>query len=351
MTLAFPLLLLLAAGPASAQETPKLRVAVPAFEADLAAQELAAPFGATLRGLADGREGWRVTDPGILSVSEAKLSFSCLGEDPACWSEVGSVLEADLLLIGTVRSVPAGVSVTLLLFDIRGVRLMDRLVRTLPRQGAVEVFTAAVRSFLFPDAVSEPGVLRIVCEPDGGEVLVDGVSVGLSPVPDVSVEPGVHEVVVALAGHHPWRRRLEAQAGAAVDLRVSLTRLPPPTPAQVAVARPKPVPPTPRSRFRSWLGWGVLGGGAVVGGIGLLFGKLASDAHDEFAQNDVPQRRAYDLRDDGERHARVANVLFGVGAALATTGVVLAASAPSDPEETAVSAALSPAGVSLGVRF
>ena len=88
-----------------------------------------------------------------------------------------------------------------------------------------------------------------------------------------------------------------------------------------------------------------------MGGVGLLFGMLAANAHAEFELDDVPQRRAYDLRDQGERHATVANVLFGVGAAMATTGLVLLASGPSAPDKAAVTPVLGPTGLGLTGRF
>ena len=298
---------------------------------------MAEEFGLRLREVADSRPGWRVTDPGILSVAEAKLTFACLGEDPACWAEVGRTLEADVLLIGSLRGVPAGLSVTLLLYDVPGARLMDKLTRTVSRARASEAFVEAARAFLVSDVAAEPSVLRITCEQDGAEVFVDNARLGSSPVPDAPVEAGRHEVMVRLAGHTPWHRVVRTGPGEVVDLRVALAvspRPPPPPPPRESLPQP-PGPDRPPS-FRTYLGWGVLGGAAAVGGVGLLFGVLAQDAVDEFVQPHVVQRRAWELKDEGESHATAANVLFGVAAAMGVTGVVLLASAPDDGAEEAV---------------
>jgi len=320
-----------------AEQAQVLRVAVPALEADPALVSVAEEFGLRLREVADSRPGWRVTDPGILSVAEAKLTFACLGEDPACWAEVGRTLEADVLLIGSLRGVPAGLSVTLLLYDVPGARLMDKLTRTVSRARASEAFVEAARAFLVSDVAAEPSVLRITCEQDGAEVFVDNARLGSSPVPDAPVEAGRHEVMVRLAGHTPWHRVVRTGPGEVVDLRVALAvspRPPPPPPPRESLPQP-PGPDRPPS-FRTYLGWGVLGGAAAVGGVGLLFGVLAQDAVDEFVQPHVVQRRAWELKDEGESHATAANVLFGVAAAMGVTGVVLLASAPDDGAEEAV---------------
>jgi hypothetical protein len=74
------------------------------------------------------------------------------------------------------------------------------------------------------------------------------------------------------------------------------------------------------------LEWTLLGGGAAVAGAGAVFGLLALD--EESKLEDARARGAdaselQDLADTTERNALVADVLYGVGAASALTGIIL----------------------------
>lgn len=86
-------------------------------------------------------------------------------------------------------------------------------------------------------------------------------------------------------------------------------------------------PPTGKDRT---LEWALIGSGAALLGTGVVFGVLALNSNSDFeAARDAPDRTAdqdqaiQDLADEADRNALIADVLYGVGAAAAVTGIVL----------------------------
>lgn len=74
------------------------------------------------------------------------------------------------------------------------------------------------------------------------------------------------------------------------------------------------------------LEWSLIGGGAVLGGLGAVFGVLAWDANAELDRARTARRPTEDqqlLADETTRNAFLADVLVGTGIASAVTGVVL----------------------------
>ncbi len=94
-------------------------------------------------------------------------------------------------------------------------------------------------------------------------------------------------------------------------------------------------PPPIRQTTRTTSSWTVvgsiaigIGGAAIVGGA--VFGAFAKENEERFHDIDESDRQA--LRDEGKVQALTADILFGVGIAVAATGVVLILSAPDDDE-------------------
>jgi len=82
------------------------------------------------------------------------------------------------------------------------------------------------------------GTARFTSVPEGGEVSVDGKSVGSTPVEGVRLRPGPHRVEIALDGHEPWSGSVEVTAGRRASLEAELVPVPapvsaPPTPEPV----------------------------------------------------------------------------------------------------------------------
>jgi hypothetical protein len=79
-------------------------------------------------------------------------------------------------------------------------------------------------------------------------------------------------------------------------------------------------------------GWGLLGAGVAAGGAGVAFGLLANGARSKVLDAEknadglvtgISRREALSLEQQAHTNAIVANILFGVGGALAASGVVL----------------------------
>jgi TonB family protein len=77
-------------------------------------------------------------------------------------------------------------------------------------------------------------------EPSGATVTIDGKDAGRTPLDDVRLLPGDHEVRVESAGRRPWRQRVEARAGEEVSVEARLAPLP-----EVKQATPPTPEPTP----------------------------------------------------------------------------------------------------------
>lgn len=309
-TLAVALGFALVAGPAFGQDRapgaqPEQRIAVLGLDAGEGLDAVASSVTRSVRRVASVRRGWRLVAEGGLSVAEAKLTYACLDEDPACWAQVGGALNVDLLVAGSVtegrplEGEGPGLEITLLLYDVHEVKLIGRLEKLLSRDRLDRSVASAARLLLQPASKPAPP---------------EGVAGAQSPPP-------------------------------AASYALPLTAAPPP------VAAPTSPPPQPSTAStgsagpssRRFLGWGILGAGATLGGVGLLFGLLAQDAAREYELDETPERRAHELKDQGERYAAGANALYGVGAALAVTGAVLLIATPAEESaETAGSATVVP---------
>lgn len=134
----------------------------------------------------------------------------------------------------------------------------------------------------------------------------------------------------------------------------------PPPPAVTPAAEPAVSSAAPPSSPLRPIGYAVGGAGVVAVGVGVVFGVLANGARSRVtgATQDgqglvtgVTQRETAALEQQARTQATLANVLFGVGGALAAAGVVLffvGAPAPSSPP---VSVLLSPTGLTLAGVF
>jgi TonB family protein len=80
-------------------------------------------------------------------------------------------------------------------------------------------------------------------EPSGASVTIDGKDAGRTPLDDVRLLPGDHEVRVDSPGRRPWRQRVEAKAGEDVSVEARLAPLP--EVKQTVVPTPEPTLPPP----------------------------------------------------------------------------------------------------------
>jgi hypothetical protein len=72
-----------------------------------------------------------------------------------------------------------------------------------------------------PRVATGPGSLEVVSRPAGAEVIVDGTSVGRTPI-SVEVSPGAHTIRLALPGFNPWQTTVDVRSGSPTRVSGSL---------------------------------------------------------------------------------------------------------------------------------
>jgi hypothetical protein len=197
------------------------------------------------------------------------------------------------------------------------------------------------------DSKKHVGTVTVDVNKPGAEVLIDGKSVGRSPLPDaVYVEPGEHVFEARLDGHTAATKNVAATTGGDHAIKLELVEkldtvvLPPSgldNPRTNGGTSPGP------GRERNWVPTLVAGGIAVVGigtGVGFLIaaGGKNSDRDDTLAgiPGDADSKcfggggayasdceRASELKDDRNRFRVFGYVGLGVGAAAGVAAVLL----------------------------
>jgi hypothetical protein len=135
----------------------------------------------------------------------------------------------------------------------------------------------------------EVSALSIAVSVDGAEILVDGRSIGRSPLPDeVFVDPGSRTLEARLRGYEPARRVIEAGRGASVEVALEPRPLPLAPPPAAGMVRGAP-PSRPASKSPVAL-YAALSGAAV--GVGMGVGVAALAASNESAATAAPRSEA-----------------------------------------------------------
>ena len=212
------------------------------------------------------------------------------------------------------------------------------------KQGKVMEAVAAYESFLgsnppakMQDKVSEvqarvadlkkkigPPVVKVLSEPRGASVSVDGVAqAGSTPI-EIKLSPGRHKIRVTAAGHAGVTKEVDVEPGAPKTVDVSLPReesvamAPVPPPGMPAAPPAKPIEGAPerRSNVVGYILLGVAGAGVVVGSV---FGIQALGDKSDFNGGEKTNEKA----DSVEKNALIADMAFGAALTLGVTGTVL----------------------------
>lgn len=349
--------------------------------------------------------------PGVRLVGEAR-TLEAVGEapcggQPACLSALAKRAGAATAIYGVVGALGEVQTLTLKAVDARSGKTVARVEDTLGGERAVliEGLRAAAFRLLRPDLFTGSLDLRVPVE--GAEVQVDGRTVGTTPLagPVKDLAPGQHALKIVKKGFSDFDKfvqvRFQRTTVVTVDLGGSTVsgvlyrETPPPLvewagaeepepgavaleplvapeadagPAGAPAAAPLPsteaaTPPAQGPSGLRWTGYALLASGVVSAGAGLGFGLDARDRADtltaRFDAGGGPT--AADTSDyTAMRGAEgTANVLYGVGGALAVAGAaavlwdVLAgrgARAPGDaPDVSLLPAAPGGLGLTLTV--
>ncbi|HEY3819555.1 MAG TPA: PEGA domain-containing protein [Polyangiaceae bacterium] len=168
-----------------------------------------------------------------------------------------------------------------------------------------------------------PGKVRIESNPAGASVAVDDRPQSAPTPMDVDLPPGPHTIKLSAPGRLPTQKSIDVAFASRQTVSASLDLEPPPPPPPPPVAAvppppppaPLPPPPEPRSQVPAY----VTGGLAIVAaGVGTVFGIMALSDKSQFDKNPTTQ-----TADNGDTHALIADMSFGVALTFGVTSAVL----------------------------
>jgi hypothetical protein len=169
-----------------------------------------------------------------------------------------------------------------------------------------------------------PGKVHVESNPPGANVKVDDKPQSAPTPMDVEVAPGQHVIRLSAPGRLPTEKTVDVAFASTQGVTADLDPEPPsaaPPPPPVAAAPPPPpaAPPPPPPEPRSKLPAYITGGLAVVAaGVGTVFGVMALNDKSAFDKNPTTQKA-----DDGDTHALIADMSFGVALTFGVTSAVL----------------------------
>ena len=182
------------------------------------------------------------------------------------------------------------------------------------------------------DEVVAGGRLVLSIDPRGARVTIDGDLAGSTPLPDVDLEAGEHEVKIERSGYLRETHTVDVPSGGQATLRISLLKVPKggvlPLPADpVAAKEPASAPPPPTSEKDRGLGartvgWVLAGVGVVALGVGAFTGVRAFQKAQSYDDGGEMTNRAA-TKDEGEGLALTTDITLASGAVLGVSGAFL----------------------------
>lgn len=238
----------------------------------------------------------------LLGLERTKQMLGCT-EDQGCLVELGSALDSDRLVSGSLTILERTALLTVRLLDARKARTLARTTATLVDATEAELVDAARRlshEALTGKKMDTSGTLRIRVSVPGAGVTLDGKGLGQSPLPGTQrVLEGPHAIVVQKPGFVRWSSTVAVTAGADVPVDVDLV------PIQLL---------SERARSRLW-SWAYAATGVAVATTvgGFTFGKLADGAYDDYKAA-TTRSAAERFREDTKLRSTIANASWGIAA-------------------------------------
>jgi len=170
-----------------------------------------------------------------------------------------------------------------------------------------------------------PGKVHVETTPAGATVALDGKVLSAVTPTDLEAPPGRHTIKLSADNRVTQEKDIDVAYASKQDLRAELeekaapTPVPPPPPPEPVAALPPPPPPPVVDKGSSMVPALITGGLAVVAlGVGTVFGVMALGDKSDFDKNPTSSKA-----DDGENHALIADMAFGVAVTLGVTSAVL----------------------------
>jgi len=173
-----------------------------------------------------------------------------------------------------------------------------------------------------------PGKVHVDSNPPGAAVTIDERPQGAPTPMDVELAPGTHSVRLTAEGRLPTEKQIDVAFASSQTIRADLDPAPPPAPAPIAASLPAsppaiPPPASPHSLAAAF----VTGGLAVVAaGVGTVFGVMALNDKSDFDKNPTTH-----TADNGDTHALISDMSFGVALTFGITSAVLLLTSDEPP--------------------
>jgi hypothetical protein len=168
-----------------------------------------------------------------------------------------------------------------------------------------------------------PGKVHIDSNPPGASVVIDDKAQAAPTPMDVELAPGPHALKLTEPGRLPAQKPIDVAFAShqvvSADLDPEPPPPPPPSPVAANVPPPPPAAPPPPAEPRSKVPAYVTGGLAIVAaGVGTVFGVMALSDKSDFDKNPTTH-----TADNGDTHALIADMAFGVALTFGVTSAVL----------------------------
>jgi tetratricopeptide (TPR) repeat protein len=157
------------------------------------------------------------------------------------------------------------------------------------------------------------GELHVTCsEGEGCSIRVDGIARGGTPLVLV-VYPGPHQVEATAKGRSPITQKTRVEAGERVQVPMEVNPLPEAEPQSEGSEQKEEKNAPYGLGIPFWVSVGVTG---AAGTVAIVFGAITVNDKKEFEDSGKTDE---DLKEKGESHRLVTNVMIGVTAAAALT--------------------------------
>ena len=241
-----------------------------------------------------------------MSFSEAMLINGCIDDSVACLAILARGFGNPFFVYGKILEASESYTVIVNLYDAEKKETVV-FHRTVDKNADImQFFETEMGQFLGGKTEKIPTHLKITSVPLGAEVWLNGKNRGVTPL-EVETDLGESFLLLRLANHKDWKEKVTLLSGSSKVVTANLE------PIEVA----KPVDPIEKEvvkRKKPVVSWILAGVGVVGVGAGVYFGLDVLKKEDAFSQTHY-HKEAYQLKEDGETKAILANIFIGAGSA------------------------------------